>query len=286
MADNHRTRSVQESLAHMNAFEMKRTVASPSMPPRSGGTAASPSAIQRSGGTAASPSTIPRSGGTAASPSTQGREAAAPPRHSTPETGGTAASPSTQGREAAVPPLQMVDPERGRDGGPAVRNPTLGRDGGPAVPRYSSRRHPTHLPNIERFNQPVILFLTVCSNERRPVLACERVHEALKKVWPQALQYCVGRYIVMPDHLHLFCAPTVRDPENVSRWAAYWKRLASRELNELTPLWQRDCWDTQLRQSESYADKWAYVRNNPVRSGLVSHADDWPYQGCLNELRW
>ena len=118
------------------------------------------------------------------------------------------------------------------------------------------------------------------------MLACERVHEALKKVWPQALQYCVGRYIVMPDHLHLFCAPTVRDPENVSRWAAYWKRLASRELNELTPLWQRDCWDTQLRQSESYADKWAYVRNNPVRSGLVSHADDWPYQGCLNELRW
>ena len=58
MADNHRTRSVQESLAHMNAFEMKRT--------------------------AASPSAIPRSGGTAASPSTQGREAAAPPRHSTP----------------------------------------------------------------------------------------------------------------------------------------------------------------------------------------------------------
>ena len=71
MADNHRTRSVQESLAHMNAFEMKKTVASPSTPPRSGGTAASPSAIQRSGGTAASPST-------------QGREAAAPPRHSTP----------------------------------------------------------------------------------------------------------------------------------------------------------------------------------------------------------
>ena len=286
MADNHRTRSVQESLAHMNAFEMKRTVASPSMPPRSGGTAASPSAIQRSGGTAASPSAIQRSGGTAASPSTQGREAAAPPQHSAPETGGTAASPSTQGREAAAPPLQMVDPERGRDGGPAGHNPAVGRDGGLAVPRCSSRRHPTHLPNIERFNQPVILFLTVCSNERRPVLACERVHEALKKVWPQALQYCVGRYIVMPDHLHLFCAPTVRDPENVSRWAAYWKRLASRELNELTPLWQRDCWDTQLRQGESYADKWAYVRNNPVRSGLVSHADDWPYQGCLNELRW
>ena len=84
MADNHRTRSVQESLAHMNAFEMKRT--------------------------AASPSAIPRSGGTAASPSTQGREAAAPPLHSAPEMGGTAASPSAIQRSGgtAAPPSPAI----------------------------------------------------------------------------------------------------------------------------------------------------------------------------------
>ncbi|MFL6519487.1 MAG: hypothetical protein ACJ8NS_04645 [Chthoniobacterales bacterium] len=26
--------------------------------------------------------------------------------------------------------------------------------------------------------------------------------------------------------------------------------------------------------------------NNPVRHGLVKNAEDWPYQGVLNELRW
>jgi hypothetical protein len=41
-----------------------------------------------------------------------------------------------------------------------------------------------------------------------------------------------------------------------------------------------------MRRSESYAEKWDYGRNNPVRAGLVKHADDWPYQGELNILDW
>ena len=34
-----------------------------------------------------------------------------------------------------------------------------------------------------------------------------------------------------------------------------------------------------LRGDESYAEKWNYVRDNPVRAGLVRTADEWPYQG-------
>jgi hypothetical protein len=30
--------------------------------------------------------------------------------------------------------------------------------------------------------------------------------------------------------------------------------------------------------------KWLYVRNNPVRHGLVEHPDDWPFQGVMNIL--
>ena len=51
-------------------------------------------------------------------------------------------------------------------------------------------------------------------------------------------------------------------------------------------IFQRDQWDTQLRTGESYASKWEYVRNNPVRKCLVARADDWPYQGELNILQW
>jgi REP element-mobilizing transposase RayT len=149
-----------------------------------------------------------------------------------------------------------------------------------------ARRHPVHLPNLERAHAPVILFVTVCSHDRRPILACDGVHEALRKAWAAARLYPVGHYVVMPDHVHLFCRPAVFDPGNVGLWVAYWKRLASTDLKETKPLWQRDCWDTQLRTGESYGEKWLYVQNNPVRAGLAARAEEWPYQGCLNDLRW
>jgi len=37
--------------------------------------------------------------------------------------------------------------------------------------------------------------------------------------------------------------------------------------------------DHVLRNDESYAQKWNYGRDNPVRAGLVVRSEDWPYQG-------
>ena len=39
--------------------------------------------------------------------------------------------------------------------------------------------------------------------------------------------------------------------------------------------------DHLLRSEESYAQKWDYVRENPVRAGLVKNVEDWPYAGEL-----
>jgi hypothetical protein len=45
------------------------------------------------------------------------------------------------------------------------------------------------------------------------------------------------------------------------------------------PLWRRRFFDHVLRSDESYAQKWNYVRDNPVRASLAANADDWPYAG-------
>jgi putative transposase len=148
------------------------------------------------------------------------------------------------------------------------------------------RRRPAHHPTVERYNKPIIVFLTVCSHQRRRILADMAVHDALLSAWKSTSQWRVGRYVVMPDHVHLFCSPAQRDAENIAKWAGYLKRLVSRQLPNLQPLWQRDCWDTQLRSHESYSEKWEYVRNNPVRAGLVAATDDWPYQGTVHHLPW
>lgn len=92
----------------------------------------------------------------------------------------------------------------------------------------------------------------------------------------------------MPDHLHLFCAPATFPPEDFRSWLRFWKAHVSRvwpSPNE-QPIWQQDGWDTQLRKGDSYTEKWNYVRQNPVRAGLVTDPDDWPYQGELHSLPW
>jgi putative transposase len=148
------------------------------------------------------------------------------------------------------------------------------------------RKHPAHHAFVEGHNKSVIIFLTVCSHQRKPVLASEAMHQSLLTAWESAHQWVVGRYVIMPDHIHLFCSPTSRESENVTKWAAYWRRLITINHPDLKPLWQRDCWDTQLRNHESYSEKWAYERNNPVRDGLVQNPDDWPYQGVVHHLQW
>jgi len=42
--------------------------------------------------------------------------------------------------------------------------------------------------------------------------------------------------------------------------------------------------DRLLRTDESAQEKWAYMRLNPVRAGLVKRPEDWPYQTGLGEV--
>jgi len=49
-------------------------------------------------------------------------------------------------------------------------------------------------------------------------------------------------------------------------------------------VWQRVFFDHLLRSEESYAQKWDYVRENPVRAGLVAHSNEWTYLGEIFAL--
>lgn len=92
----------------------------------------------------------------------------------------------------------------------------------------------------------------------------------------------------MPDHVHLLCCPGTLPVPDFHTWMKYWKTLVARTfpVPHVRPLWQRQCWDVQIRTGENFAEKWAYIRANPVRKGLVSRADDWPYQGELFPIPW
>ena len=94
----------------------------------------------------------------------------------------------------------------------------------------------------------------------------------------------------MPDHLHFFCASSeTPSASSLSRFMAGFKQWTAKGILQATglapPFWQKEFFDHVLRSDESYESKWLYVRENPVRAGLVSRADDWPYAGEITPIR-
>ena len=127
-----------------------------------------------------------------------------------------------------------------------------------------------------------LFFVTFCTFERRKLLASDTVHTAFVSFATRAhleQNVAVGRYVIMPDHVHFF----VRRPDDLElgRWVGMLKQTLAKQIAPAgtLPIWQRGFFDHLLRSDESYAQKWNYVRENPVRAGLVKKPDDWPYSG-------
>jgi len=152
-----------------------------------------------------------------------------------------------------------------------------------------------HLRRLERvwIDQP-IYFITTCTFRRRTVLATSAVAAVLIKEWREARGrhgWAIGRYVILPDHVHFFCAPEL-DARPLSIFVGSWKQWTSKAITRTAtlalapPIWQEEFFDHALRSSESYSEKWNYVRENPVRAHLAASADDWPWQGEIEELRF
>jgi REP element-mobilizing transposase RayT len=154
-----------------------------------------------------------------------------------------------------------------------------------------------HLRRLERiWIEAPVYFVTTCTKKRRPVLAQTEIADILIEEWRSARDrhsWIVGRYVIMPDHVHFFCTAEP-DAKTLSDFLRAWKSWTSRKIGELlrpgsatpatTTLWQREFFDHILRSSESYSEKWDYVRENPVRAGLVAVADDWQFAGEIENV--
>ena len=133
-----------------------------------------------------------------------------------------------------------------------------------------------------------LYFVTFNTYKRLPLLARADIHETFCVFCNRAQEQAVavGRYVLMPDHAHLFVAL----PEEVLRlqkWIQSLRSVIGKELLTLgfqKPHWQEGFFDHLLRGQESYSQKWDYVRMNPVRAGLTQTPEEWPYQGEIVSL--
>jgi REP element-mobilizing transposase RayT len=139
------------------------------------------------------------------------------------------------------------------------------------------------LPHMQRDYRP--LFVTFCTylqrvlpEEARSIVmnCCLHDHE---------VKLLVYAAVVMPDHVHMVFSPMV----NVKKKEFYSlaeimdaiKGASAHKVNGALGwsghVWQEESFDHVLRCSESVDAKVEYIRQNPVRRGLVSRWEDYPW---------
>jgi putative transposase len=139
------------------------------------------------------------------------------------------------------------------------------------------------------FAESPIYFVTASTFEGRWILNRPDVHRAFVQFGLRGVDRGVrlGRYVLMPDHVHLFVSLSRQAP-SLSVWKKSLKNAISKVLRLATisaPHWEKGFFDRVIRSDESYDQKWEYVRQNPVRAGLVRSAEDYPYAGELFQIK-
>jgi len=108
-----------------------------------------------------------------------------------------------------------------------------------------------------------------------------------------ALQHClhdngktirIHAVVIMPDHAHLLFT-AIRDAKGwtfaLPEILRAIKGSSARSINRLSgrtgPVWQDESFDHVLRGDESLRETIEYIRQNPVRKGLVERPEDYQW---------
>ena len=92
------------------------------------------------------------------------------------------------------------------------------------------------------------------------------------RIYHEQQRWYLKLLLLMPDHAHLLIS--VAPDVSLSRLIRDYKRITVRLAGVK---WQRNFFDHRLRHSESVTRKYDYIRQNPVRAGLVANEGEWPY---------
>ncbi|MGH9508843.1 MAG: REP-associated tyrosine transposase [Terriglobales bacterium] len=140
-----------------------------------------------------------------------------------------------------------------------------------------------NLPHLQRDAKPHFISFVTYHRWQMPgwarsiVLAC-CVHD-------HESRYQLHAAVVMPDHVHLILTPLISKEraavitlaEIMSGIKGTSSHQINRRLERRGKVWQEESFDRVLRSSEKLDEKTGYILNNPVRKGLVTKPEDYPW---------
>jgi len=77
---------------------------------------------------------------------------------------------------------------------------------------------------------------------------------------------------------------------SVAKIVASWKKFTARRIRDYlrdanreigaSRIWHREYWDRAIRNDRHFQQAKEYIRLNPVKAGLVSSEEDWPWSSA------
>ncbi|MCC5790803.1 MAG: transposase [Opitutales bacterium] len=107
---------------------------------------------------------------------------------------------------------------------------------------------------------------------------CEVILEKLEAL--EGKGWNLRHFAILPNHLHVLMSTTISADPMKSVWPR-WKGITARECNRILgrsgPFWQREWFDRWMRDEMNTQKTIKYIRQNPVKAGLVKNWEDYPW---------
>lgn len=92
----------------------------------------------------------------------------------------------------------------------------------------------------------------------------------------------VSVYCFMPDHQHLILTGTSEESSLYKTIILYKQKTGFWSAkNRPNVIWQKDFYDHVIRTNENLSVQIQYILDNPVRKGLCSTWQEYPYKGAI-----
>jgi putative transposase len=128
-------------------------------------------------------------------------------------------------------------------------------------------------------------FITACAHMQQNLFQRDQIAELMVSTlfkYSDAAEFELHEYVVMPNHIHVLLS--IKPEQELSRVIQLVKGGFSHSLREndivFRAVWEQRYYDRRVRDANEFAEFSRYIRQNPVRKGLVEHEEDYPYSSA------
>jgi REP element-mobilizing transposase RayT len=130
-----------------------------------------------------------------------------------------------------------------------------------------------------------LVALTLCIKNRVELFKTSEIVDAFVNILDDnanKFNYIIPVYCFMPDHQHMIITGTNDEVDllkaiiNYKQKTGFWM-----SKNKVGASWQKDFYDHIIRREEKLATHIRYIVDNPVRKGLVSDWQNYPFKGAI-----